>query len=322
MSYTYKVYLKDDREHFEWECDTQFYATKRAVKKDFEISQSLLDFFYLDVGNYHKIFDRMGQIVRELPTKEAGPKEVPPALMTDLDKIAKEHIFFEFVRLDWFDRLDRYAKGEQVGMWYKDLTWIPMNLGTIQNQLKPLFDKVLNAFADDTKTMPERLASLYGKKGFDTHNSRFKFEPLSIDFAPVGTQIYTDVLAPKNIHDIVDFFLREFMRRDIAFKNCKSCGKYFPASHGNTEYCNRLYEDTGKTCREIGSVKAYQSKVENNPAIKEYNRGYKTHYARIKSGKMTKEQFKEWAEMAREYRDEVTSGKRSLEGFIDWLKNF
>lgn len=319
MSYSFKVYLKDDREHFQWECDTRFYATKRAVKKDFEITQSLLDLFYLDMDKYFAVFDRMGQIVRELPAN--GDRQIPPALIADFDKVAKDHIYFEWLRLDWFDRLDMYAKGEKISFYYKDLTHIPMNIITFQHEMKPLFDKVMNAFTDGDKTMPERLASLYNKKGFDTVNTRFAFQPVAVDFMQVDTQTYVEVLNPTSIRDILDFFLREFMRREIAFKNCKSCGKYFPASHGNTEYCNRQYKDTGKTCREIGSVKAYQKKAENTPEIKAYNKAYKTHYARIKYGKITKEEFKEWAELARQRRDEVTKGDMSLDFYIEWLKN-
>lgn len=68
-------------------------------------------------------------------------------------------------------------------------------------------------------------------------------------------------------------------------------------------------------------MKAYQEKAENTPEIKAYNKAYKTHYARIKYGKITKEEFKEWAELARQRRDEVTKGDMSLEFYIEWLKN-
>lgn len=135
-------------------------------------------------------------------------------------------------------------------------------------------------------------------------------------------QHVSEVSCPKTIGDIVDFFLREIIKRELTFKQCRSCGKYFPAitAHGNSEYCSRLFQDTGKTCKEIGSAKVYQAKVENSPAIQAYNRAYKTHFARIKYKKMTKEDFQAWAELARKFRDEVTAGKMTLQEYEDWLK--
>jgi hypothetical protein len=100
--------------------------------------------------------------------------------------------------------------------------------------------------------------------------------------------------------------------------------------HGNSEYCDRLFNglsakggktiDTGKTCKEIGSVKVYQAKVEENPEYKIYNRAYKSHFARIKHKRMTKEQFKTWGEQAREFRDMVTNEKMSLDEYERWCK--
>lgn len=121
---------------------------------------------------------------------------------------------------------------------------------------------------------------------------------------------------------MIDFLLRAIIQQELTFKVCRSCGKYFPAtlSHGNSEYCNRLFQDTGKTCKEIGSVKVYQAKLEENPEFKAYNRAYKSHFARIKYKRMTKEQFRVWSEQAREFRDEVTKGKMSLDDYIKWLK--
>ena len=36
---------------------------------------------------------------------------------------------------------------------------------------------------------------------------------------------------------------------------CKNCGRYFAvAGHGGTEYCSRLFDSKGRTCKEIGAV--------------------------------------------------------------------
>ena len=56
-------------------------------------------------------------------------------------------------------------------------------------------------------------------------------------------------------------------------------------------YCERPVDDSGKTCRDIGSLRAYRKRQKQDPAVSAYNRAYKTHYARIKYKTMTREEF-------------------------------
>ncbi|MBE1553690.1 hypothetical protein H4683_000764 [Filibacter limicola] len=35
---------------------------------------------------------------------------------------------------------------------------------------------------------------------------------------------------------------------------------------------------------------------------------------------MTREEFQAWAELARDFRDQVTTGKMNLDEYLDWLK--
>ncbi|MDD2362111.1 MAG: DUF6076 domain-containing protein [Oscillospiraceae bacterium] len=150
----------------------------------------------------------------------------------------------------------------------------------------------------------------------------FDFKPLTIGFERVNSQAMAEVYYPQNIGDILDFILREIIKREINFKVCKSCGKYFPAiAHGNTEFCNRLFGDTGKTCRDIGSLTKWKEKVAASPAILLYNKHYKTRFSRIRTGKITREVFQEWAAKAREYRDKVTNDEMPIEEFEQWLKS-
>ncbi|HBL83298.1 MAG: hypothetical protein A2Y17_10220 [Clostridiales bacterium GWF2_38_85] len=320
MGSNFKVYVSGGREFFVWECDTAFYATKKEIKKDFELSQSLLDLLYMNMNDYFDVFNRMGKDVQSLDSRSDTAREIPPTLISAFDTLAGKHIFFELLRLDWFDRLDRYTKGESITFRYKDLTHIPMNIITFQNGMKAIFSKVLDVLSSD-KPIQKKMSNLY-KDQYAGVNSRFAFKPISTNFERVDSSTFAEVLYPKTIGDIVDFFLREIVKREFTFKQCRSCGKYFPAitAHGNSEYCNRLFQDTGKTCKEIGSAKVYQAKVENSPAIQAYNRAYKTHFARIKYKKMTKEDFQAWAEEARKFRDETTAGKMSLDEYEDWLK--
>ena len=191
-----------------------------------------------------------------------------------------------------------------------------MNIQTWQNDLRYIISNALDIFSPD-KPIQQKIAEAY------SHNRSevFSFQTIPSKFERVNENIFTEVLYPQSMRDILDFLLRNIIRQEITFKTCRSCGKYFPNTvHGNSEYCNRLFQDTGKTCKEIGSVKVYQAKLEENPEYKIYSRAYKSHFARIKFKKMTKEEFKIWAEQARNMRDMVTRGKLDLAGFEEWAK--
>jgi len=79
---------------------------------------------------------------------------------------------------------------------------------------------------------------------------------------------FTHVLLPKSIYDIIDFLLRECIKREKLFKVCKNCNKYFTvSSYINTEYCKREYKGTGKTCKEIGATQVYKKKIHTSTRL-------------------------------------------------------
>lgn len=67
--------------------------------------------------------------------------------------------------------------------------------------------------------------------------------------------IFTDVLEVRDIFDIPDFFVREGIHRELRFRICKNCGRYFALSRTkNAEYCERPFAVPAKTCKEIGAL--------------------------------------------------------------------
>jgi len=320
MGVEFKVYVDDGREFFEWTSDILPFAEKRnEKKKDFELSQSLLDMLDLDTEELFDITKRMGDEIQNL--YESDGEHNIAFLRNGFDELAKKHIFFEFLRLDWYDRLDRYEKGDikkpSRDMYYKDISHIPMNIRTWQAEIRNVISKALDVFSPDIP-IQQKMALLYEPR---IKPDIFTFEPLNTKFQRVNEHIFTEVLYPSSMRDIADFFLRTVIRQELTFKTCRSCGKYFSNTvHGNSEYCDRLFQDTDKTCKEIGSVKVYQAKLDEKPEYKIYNRAYKSHFARIKYKRMTKEEFKIWAEQAREMRDKVTRGELDLVRYEEWVK--
>ena len=102
---------------------------------------------------------------------------------------------------------------------------------------------------------------------------------------------------------------------------CENCGKLFipvttsknknQKGRNDQKYCNNIYLDTGKTCREIGALNKRKEKVKNSLILQEYNREYKRihglHYNH--PDKFKENKFKEWSEKARELRNSYNDSK-------------
>ena len=135
MAYSFKVYISDGKEYFEYG-DGQ-----KTTKKSFAFSQSLMDILYLDIWSHSELFNRMGENLYSLyPDKD--PKLVEE-IKDDLNTLSKVHVYFEFLRLEWLDKLEQAEK-----QGFKDvldllprkkLTHLPMNLSTMQRELMAFY---------------------------------------------------------------------------------------------------------------------------------------------------------------------------------------
>jgi hypothetical protein len=282
-----------------------------------------LDFLDLVADGYFDIFNGMGKIVQELHGDKTGNIA---DLRSALNEIAEKHVYFQFLRLEWLEKLAVCDNGRYECSVYdlipiKAMTHIPMNIIDTQHRVKYMIEKAMSVADDTEDSIKERVASLYLSKKAESSKA-FYFQSLSLGFECVDGLGIIEVLYPRSIFEIVDYFLRKAIQFDVGFKACRNCGKYFPdTAHGNTEFCGRLFQDTGKSCKDIGSLTKWKEKVAANPAILLYNKHYKTRFSRIKAGKVTREVFQEWAAMARAYRDKVIAGEMSLEDFEGWLKS-
>ena len=130
------------------------------------------------------------------------------------------------------------------------------------------------------------------------------------------------VLYPKSIYDIFYFFLFEIVDKDIVFKICKRCDKYFPCLYNkNIQFCDRVDIALDKTCREI--------KLETLPDTDEvkhkadvmdlFKRTYERVRHRVRRTKEQQKKYKEWSKEARSLRDRCISGEITLEYFEEWL---
>ena len=88
----------------------------------------------------------------------------------------------------------------------------------------------------------------------------------------------------------------------------------------STEYCDRVCDSKGRTCREIGAINTWTQRKQGDEVFKEYRREYKKRFARINAGKLTKSVFYAWSEEARKKKEDCDNGTITPEDFSRWLK--
>jgi hypothetical protein len=318
MERDFKVYLLDDREYFEYTD-----AMGQKIKKDLAFTQSLMDLLYLDIWPYLDLTGKIGDNIQEL--RESRKYETSCEIKNGLQELAKSHFYFELARIEWDQRLEKVADQSYNEIFnllpYKKVTHIPSDIQTMQSEIKSLLLSVLDILSPDEPIQKKMVGYIHEiRQTFRVNIDAFYFTKLTTTFEQVDAEHVAEVLRPKDIHEIIEFFLRACVQREQRFRVCKNCGKYFALSgYTNTEYCDRFYGDTGKTCKEIGALNTWQKKRTENPVVNAYSKAYKKRFAWIKYHKTTKEAFYEWSEQARAKRDFCLQGGMTLEEFRAWL---
>ena len=150
---------------------------------------------------------------------------------------------------------------------------------------------------------------------------KFDFQPMKISLEFVGEKQFTEVLYPQNMYDLIDFSLRKCIRQRIAMRTCKNCGRYFALTvHGSTEYCSRVFDSRGRTCKEVGAMRQYMQSHAQDELLKIYRREYKRRFAWIRAGKISQEAFSAWSKEAQKEKEKCEAGEISQGEFAQWLK--
>lgn len=208
-------------------------------------------------------------------------------------------------------------------------------------------------------SVPEKLYLYEAKRVFDIHylntnpahalflDTKFKTKyivdkPLSFKEKRLDVEEIVKIMKEKkivaeevyeleNTEEQIKFELFKVIQNNFVINKCENCGRLFvPVTSSNNpnqkgrndqRYCNNLYENTGKTCKQIGALNKQKQKVQNSLILKEYNREYKRmhglHYNHTKEFK--EKQFKEWSKKAREIRNNYND--EQLKEFKIELKN-
>lgn len=138
-------------------------------------------------------------------------------------------------------------------------------------------------------------------------------------------QYVNDIFILKSVPALLYVLLREYtVFRTMPIRRCKNCDRYFIVQNRKDElYCNRLYKDTNKTCKQIGSAIAYVEKLGNNPALTLYRNMTKRKHMKVKRSpedlKLSKE-FDKWKIEAKQKYNDYKSENITDEEFIKWLE--
>ena len=316
--YIFKTYIDGGREYYEY---TDAADREQTIKKDFPFPESLMSLLYMDIWELEPITKRMDRALmsfyqsrdyNELQTVAAG-----------LDELASRHICFELLRLDWLERLDMVdstAPGDfQDLLPHKKISHLCSSIDTMQKQIKGLIAQVLD-MDGEKKSVSEKMVAYYNAEGNDTLNT-FQFQPQTMSFEVIDHKIFAEVLYPKDIYDLIDFHVRECVKREVRMRVCKNCLRYFAVTgKASTEYCDRICDSKGRTCREIGAINTWTQRKQGDEVFKEYRREYKKRFARINAGKLTKSVFYAWSEEARKKKEDCDNGTITPEDFSRWLK--
>lgn len=126
----------------------------------------------------------------------------------------------------------------------------------------------------------------------------------------------------NNLFTYFYIVLYHIVLNDIdCIKRCQVCGKYFFSDKNNTLYCNSKYaEDI--TCKEYG-IKTSQKRKENEePVYGKYRQIYAKKAMAVKRNpdiEYYKTNYEKWKKEAKEFINDIKSGKKTYDEFDEWL---
>ena len=125
----------------------------------------------------------------------------------------------------------------------------------------------------------------------------------------------------SSLEELLNLEFTKMLDLNLRYTKCRRCGRLFPLK-GNREakYCEYIAEGETKTCRELAIQENYKAKTADKPERKIYSKYYKRYSARVKTGQITEEKFRQWKYAALNKRDECTDGKLTVDELEAWME--
>ena len=238
--YIFKTYIDGGREYYEY---TDAADREQTIKKDFPFPESLMSLLYMDIWELEPITKRVDKAL--LAFYQSGAKDDLQVVAAGLDELASRHVYFELLRLDWLERLDMVdstaPRDFQDLLPHKKISHLCSSIDTMQKQIKGLIAQVLD-MDGEKKSVSEKMVAYYNAEGGDTLNT-FQFQPQSMSFEVIDHKVFAEVLYPRDIYDLIDFHVRECVKRarparstaaGSATARAAPAGRWGPSTHGRS----------------------------------------------------------------------------------------
>ncbi|MFT8889995.1 MAG: DUF6076 domain-containing protein, partial [Ethanoligenens sp.] len=121
-----------------------------------------------------------------------------------------------------------------------------------------------------------------------------------------------------DFNSVLGLYFWDFINNKIYIKVCENCKRPF-IPYGKAIYCNRIADEKGQTCKDVGPIKKYNQKLSGDTVKIEYYKVYRKLAARVKHGHMKKKNFEEWRKQAKKLIELIDQGKKEPCDFLEWL---
>lgn len=310
--WSYQMYFSGGQEHFEY--DPWGGRGSAATQRSYPYLESLLSFLELDCAQVEgQLQDILTCWNRFFST---GDSTHGDEAMAKMGELAARHIYFQLPYLQWFTHK---AAGTLAPEMTKELLQLLEQLPVYQRQAQAFIEVVL----DIDRAGRDTQRSMSGQYRINEPDAPalFQFQAISVGFGSIGEEMCGSILQPNTIRDLIDFSLRECVTSGTSVRRCRNCGRYFPLTRRVTaEYCERPNADR-KPCRNTGAVQKWTENRKDDVVFKEYRREYKRHFAWIRAGKLSAEEFADWSKRAQAKKKDCEDGKISLDDLKTWMKN-
>jgi len=182
---------------------------------------------------------------------------------------------------------------------------------------------VLRRFDSTLTLLNENKSSHYSVNLFTSYPGETEKEIFEFLSKKKNTIIDYDLIIPYDLSGIIYKSLCNILKEQVYLKVCKNCNQYFIATNNKINYCDKLFENTKKTCKDIGRTKTFKNSQNSDEALKLYYKVY-NRKSMMKSRNPDIEQyvkdFDKYKETGKIKVIKYKNGKITSEDFINWIK--
>ena len=132
------------------------------------------------------------------------------------------------------------------------------------------------------------------------------------------------IFGSLDVKQILYIEFRELMCIDkFPIRKCQNCEKYFvPDKRTDELYCNNVFDETGKTCKEAGFFAFKQRQLKQDDVARLFRNTYQQKLLRAKRNPNNKSyavDLDNFRKRYKEVKEKIAKGQMSKEEFKEWL---